>query len=46
LIGDSFIRDFGITNEVYPVPEPGVYFTGLLLLVLVGYYQYFTKRKS
>ena len=43
LIGDSFIRDFGITNEVYPVPEPGVYFTGLLLLGLIMYYQYFKK---
>jgi len=45
LIGDSFIRDFGITNEVYPVPEPGVYFTGLLLLGLIMYYQYFKKSR-
>ena len=45
LIGDSFIRDFGITNEVYPVPEPGVYFTGLLLLCLIMYYQYFKKSR-
>ena len=39
LIGDSFIRDFGVTNEVCPVPEPGVYVTGLLLMGLMFYCQ-------
>ena len=44
LIGDSFIRDFGVTNEVVPVPEPGVYVTGLLLMGLMFYYQYRKKQ--
>ncbi len=44
LIGDSFIRDFGVTNEVCPVPEPGVYVTGLLLMGLMFYYQYRKKQ--
>jgi autotransporter-associated beta strand protein len=44
LIGDSFIRDFGVTNEVCPVPEPGVYATGLLLMGLMFYYQYRKKQ--
>jgi hypothetical protein len=46
LIGDSFIRDFGVTNEVVPVPEPGVYVTGLLLMGSMLYYQYRNVRKA
>lgn len=46
LIGDSFIRDFGVTNEVVPVPEPGVYATGLLLMGLMLYYQHRNVRKA
>lgn len=46
LIGDSFIRDFGITNEVCPVPEPGVYVTGLLLMGLMFYHHYRNAQKA